>query len=257
MMGSSTLSSRSSKANVSTSHQRIDVRGIDVDLIRKDIKNLHVGVYPPDGRVRVAAPLHLDDEAIRLAVITRLTWIRKQQTRFRQQQRQSSREMVTGESHYYQGRRYRLDVIEWDGPPRVTLTNNTRLEIRVRPGTDRTKREAVLHNWYRDRLREQISTLLMMWEPRLGVTVSEVRIRKMKTRWGSCNSEAKRIWINLELAKKSPESLEYILVHELIHLRHRHHDDRFQALLDKFMPQWRRRRDELNIAPLAHADWRY
>lgn len=240
---------------MSTSHKRIAVRGVDVDLIRKDIKNLHVGVYPPDGRVRVAAPLHLEDEAIRLAVITRLSWIRKQQARFKQQQRQSDREMVTGESHYYQGQRYRLNVIEHNGPPLVRLSTNTKMELRVRPGTDRAKREAILHTWYRDRLREQVASLLTIWEPRVGVTVSEVRIKRMKTRWGSCNSVARRVWLNLELAKKTTECLEYVLVHELVHLRHRHHDTRFQALLDELMPQWSLRRDELNSAPLGHKEW--
>lgn len=240
---------------MSTRHQRIDVRGVEVDVIRKDIKNLHVGVYPPDGRVRVAAPLHLEADSIRLAVITRLTWIRKQQAEFKQQLRQSEREMVTGESHYYQGQRYRLNVIEHNGPPQLSLANNTKMNLRVRPNSDRAKREAIVNTWYRDRLREQIPTLLAIWEPRVGVTVSEVRIKKMKTRWGSCNAKAQRIWLNLELAKKPPESLEYILVHEMIHLRHRHHDARFRALLEELLPQWRLRRDELNMAPLAHEEW--
>ena len=233
------------------------VGGITVDIVRKDIKNLHVGVYPPNGRVRVAAPHRLDNDAIRRAIITRLRWIRRHQAQFKRQKRQSDREMVTGESHYYQGRRYRLDVIEHDAPPTVTLRNKRTMELRVRPGTDRDKREAALHAWYRGRLREQLPTLLTTWEPRLGVTVNEVRIKKMKTRWGSCNAEAKRIWLNLELAKKPPASLEYILVHEMIHLHHRHHDLHFKALLDQVMPQWSLRRDELNRAPLAHEEWVY
>jgi len=233
------------------------VAGITVEVNRKDIKNLHVGVYPPNGRVRVAAPLRLDDDAIRRAVITRLKWIRRHQNQFRNQKRQTDREMVTGESHYFQGRRYRLNVIERDEPPTVTLRNKVTMELGVRPGTDRAKREAILHTWYRTRLREQVRPLLATWEPRIGVDVNEVRIKKMKTRWGTCNADAKRIWLNLELAKKPPASLEYILVHEMIHLLHRHHDSEFRSLLDQLLPSWELRRDELNREPLGHDDWAY
>lgn len=231
------------------------VGGISVDIIRKDIKNLHIGVYPPNGRVRVAAPARLDDDAIRRAVITRLKWIRRHQSQFRNQKRQTDREMVTGESHFFHGRRYRLNVIERNEPPTVSLRNKATMELRVRPGTDREKREAVLLAWYRARLREQIPALLATWEPRIGVTVNEVRIKKMKTRWGTCNAEAKRIWLNLELAKKPPASLEYVLVHEMVHLLHRPHDDAFRALLDHLMPLWHLRREELNQQPLAHETW--
>jgi len=228
-----------------------------VEVVRKDIKNLHLGVYPPKGRVRVAVPLRLDDEAVRLAVISRLGWIRRQQSGFGQQDRQSLREMTTGESHYFQGRRYRLDVIEHDGPTSVTLPNNATMQLRVRPGTGRDKREAVLHRWYRRRLREQIPELIAAWEPVIGVEVAAWGIRKMKTRWGSCNIEARRVWLNLELAKKSPACLEYILAHEMVHLLERHHSDRFRELMDRLMPQWRLHRDELNRAPLAHEEWVY
>jgi predicted metal-dependent hydrolase len=227
-----------------------------VEVIRKDIKNLHLGVYPPNGRVRVAAPLRLDDEAVRLAIISRLGWIKRQQSSFEQQDRQSEREMVTGESHYVEGKRYRLDVIEHRGPA-VRLRNKTTIELRVRPGTDRDKREALLHRWYRQRLREQIPELFAKWEPVIGVTVGEWGIKKMKTRWGTCNVDARRIWLNLELAKKPATCLVYILVHEMIHLRERNHNDSFRELMDRFMPQWRTHRDELNRAPLAHEDWSY
>ena len=235
----------------------IHVRGTPVEIVRKDIKNLHLGVYPPNGRVRVAAPLYLDDDAVRLAVISRLGWIRRKQADFEQQNRQSQREFVTGESHYFQGRRYRLDVTEHDSPPTVRLLNNTTMALSVRPGTDRDMREAVLYRWYRRELRDQLPALLAKWEPRVGVTVADVRIRKMKTLWGSCNIEAGRIWLNLELIKKPTSCLAYVLVHEMVHLLERKHNARFQALMDRFMPQWRLYRDELNRAPLAHADWRY
>lgn len=232
------------------------IRGIPVEVVRKDIKNLHIGVYPPNGRVRVAAPLHLDDDAVRMAILSRLGWIRRQQAAFAQQERQSQREFVTGESHYFQGRRYRLDVTERDAPPTVQLLNNTRIALKVRPGADSTTREAVLHRWYRQQLRAQVPPLLACWEPNIGVTVDEVRIKKMKTLWGSCNVEAKRIWLNLELAKKPHVCLVYILVHEMVHLLERHHTDRFRVLMDRFLPQWRGYREALNSAPLAHEEWR-
>ena len=237
--------------------RRIDVRGTPVEVVRKDIKNLHVGVYPPNGRVRVAAPLRLDDDAVRLAVISRLGWIRRKQAEFEQQDRQSQREFVTGESHYFEGRRYRIDVTERDGPPTVRLLNNTTMALSVRPGADRDKREAVLHRWYRCQLRDRLPALLAKWEPKVGVQIAEVRIRKMKTCWGTCNRDARRIWLNLELAKKPASCLEYIVVHEMVHLIERHHNDRFRDLMDRLIPQWRLHRDELNRAPLAHVDWRY
>lgn len=242
---------------MSTDRRHIEIRGIRVEIVHKDIKNLHVGVYPPHGRVRVAAPLRLDDDAVRLAVISRLGWIRRRQAAFEQQERQSQREMVTGESHYFQGRRYRLNVIEHNRPPSVRLINNTTMELRIRPGSSGEKREAVLHRWYRRRLKEQFPYLLAKWEPEVGVDVTELRVKKMKTHWGTCNPEARRIWLNLELAKKPVICLEYILVHEMLHLLERHHNERFVESMDKLMPQWRLHREELNRAPLSHEDWSY
>ena len=241
----------------SSEAHRLNVRGISVEVVRKAIKNLHLGVYPPNGRVRVASPLHLDDEAVRLAVVSRLGWIRRKQAEFQRQDRQSQREFVTGESHYFQGRRYRLDVIKKAGRPAVHLPNNKRLVLRIPPGASQEFREAVLNRWYRRRLRDQLPGLVATWEPKVGVQVNEVRIKKMKTLWGSCNTQAKRIWLNLELAKKPPSCLAYILVHEMVHLIERHHNDRFYALMNALMPQWQLHRDELNRAPLAHAAWRY
>lgn len=242
---------------MATKRHTIDVRGMSVEVVRKDIKNLHIGVYPPKGHVRVAAPRRLDDEAVRLAVISRLGWIRRQQKGFDQQVRQSQREMVTGESHYYQGRRYLLDVVEQNAPSSVRIVNNTKIELRIRPGTDRDDREAVLLRWYRRRLREQIPPLLAKWEPKVGVNVAGVRIKKMKTRWGTCNSKARRIWLNLELIKKPASCLEYILVHEMVHFLERHHNEHFRDLIDELMPQWKLHREELKSAPLAHEAWKY
>ncbi|HSH49851.1 MAG TPA: SprT family zinc-dependent metalloprotease [Halomonas sp.] len=238
-----------------TSH--IEVSGISVEIRRKAIKNLHVGVYPPDGRVRVAAPRHLDDEAVRLAIVSRLGWIRRQQQGFVRQVRQSAREMVTGESHYFEGWRYRLDVVERLGNPRVRVINNGTLELRVPPGTDRAGRQQILDRWYRRQLKARITELLPHWEGVVGVKVAECRVKKMKTMWGSCTIQARRIWLNLELVKKSPRCLEYILVHEMVHLLERHHTDRFRGLMDQYMSDWRLRKAELNETPLAHEDWSY
>ena len=242
---------------MTTKRHQIEVSGIAVEVVRKDIKHLHLGVYPPEGRVRVAVPLRLDDEDVRLAVISRLGWIRGRQNGFEKQDRQSHREIITGESHYVEGRRYRLDVIEQDATPAVRVRNANTLELRVRPGTDRDKRETVLLRWYREQLAEQIPALIAKWEPVLGVTVADWRIKKMKTRWGTCNIEAGRIWLNLELAKKPPLCLEYIVVHEMVHLLERAHNDQFRAYMDRFLPQWRTCRDELARAPLAHEEWTY
>ena len=243
--------------NTKESRTHIKVQGIAVEVVRKDIKNFYIGVHPPNGRVRVSAPLHFDDDAVRMAVITRFGWIRRQQAAFERQERQSQREFVTGESHYFRGRRYRLDVVERDCPPRVWLLNNTKIGLSIRPGADRETREAVMHRWYRRSLRSELPPLLEKWETKLGVSVNEVGIRKMKTLWGSCNIEAKRIWLNLELAKKPSSCLVYILVHEMVHLFERAHNDRFRELMDKFLPQWRTYRDTLNRAPLAHEHWGY
>ncbi len=233
------------------------IGGMPVEVRRRDIRNLHVGVYPPFGRIRVSAPLRLSAEAVRLAVVTRLAWIRRQQKSFRAQARQTQRDMVSGESHYFLGRRYRLRVREAGTRPGVRMRGPATMELSVRPGSDSSAREAVLARWYREHLRELIPPLLAKWEGRVGRRAAEVRIKKMKTRWGSCNAVAHRIWLNLELAKKPPQCLEYILVHELVHFRVREHGERFRQLMDGLMPGWRRIRDELNQAPLAHEEWQY
>jgi len=243
--------------NTKTEKYHIKIRGIPVEVVRKNIKHFYIGVHPPNGYVRVSAPLHFDEDAIRMAVITRLAWIRRKQAEFAKQERQPQREFVTGESHYFEGRRYRLEVLEQDCPPKVWLPNNTKIALSVRPGTERAKRAAVMQRWYRQHLQAEVQPLLEKWEPKLGVSVNEVRIKRMKTLWGSCNIGAKRIWLNLELAKKPKMCLVYVLVHEMVHLLERDHNDRFRELMDKFLPQWRTYRNELNRAPLAYEDWGY
>ena len=235
----------------------IEIRGIFIEVVRKEIRNLHVGVYPPYGRVRVAAPTRLDAAAVRLAILSRLSWIRRQQATFERQDRQSQREFVTGESHYFAGRRYLLDVVEQPSRPTARVLNNAKLRLVVLPDADRETREAVLQRWYRTQLREQLPARHARWERRIGVPVTDLRIKKMKTLWGSCNAEAGRIWLNLELVKKPASCLVYVLVHEMIHLLERNHTDRFRALMDQHLPQWPVYRDQLNSLPLAHEDWRY
>ena len=243
--------------NTKTENYHIEVSGLSIEVVHKDIKHFYIGVHPPNGQIRVSAPLRLDDDAVRMAIISRLGWIRRKQASFVKQQRQSQREYVSGESHYFAGKRYRLKVTEQDCPPKVQLLNNTRIGLTVRPGTNRDKREAVLYEWYREHLRAQLPPLIDKWEPKMQVSVNEVRIRKMKTQWGSCNIEARRIWLNLELAKKPKSCLIYVLIHEMTHLLERHHNDRFRELMDMFLPQWRTYQDELNAAPLAYENWRY
>ena len=233
----------------------IEVAGIRIEVVRKAIKHLHIAVYPPEGRVRVAVPLWVKDEAIRLAVLERLAWIRRHQERFACQPRQSEREMVNGETHWFQGRKYRLDVREALGREAVVLKGLATMELAVKAGSEAGHRLEILDHWYRKQLKLEIAPLLAKWEPVLGVKAASWGVRKMKTRWGSCNPWAKRLWFNLELAKKPPECLEYVVVHELVHLLERHHDAHFKALMGQFLPQWPRIRDELNAAPLAHERW--
>jgi predicted metal-dependent hydrolase len=233
------------------------VGGIKVEVVRKDIKNLHLGVYPPHGRVRVAAPLVLNDEAVRLAVIDKLGWIKRQRARFVDQPRQSRREMVNGESHYVLGKRYRLRVHAHDAPARVALRGIASLDLFVRPGSNAAQRERVLLHWYREQLKALIPPLLEKWQPIVGVQATHWGIKKMKTKWGSCNPTAGRLWFNLELAKKPVQCLEYIVLHELVHLLERRHSERFTALMDGFMPNWRVCRETLNSGVLGHEVWGY
>ncbi len=231
------------------------VRGIKVEVVRKDIKNLHLGVYPPIGRVRVAVPLVISDEAVRLAVIDKLGWIKRQKAKFLQQPRQSQREMVNGESHYFLGKRYRLRVHEVAAPARVAVRGIASLDLYVRPGASAAQKEEVLNQWYRQQLKKRISPLLEKWQPILDVRASFWGVKKMKTKWGSCNTAAKRLWFNLELAKKPEVCLEYLVVHELVHLLERRHSERFTGLMDAFLPNWRVIRESLNAGVLGHEVW--
>ena len=237
--------------------QQITISNIKIDVVRKDIKNIHLAVYPPTGRVRIAAPLRVNDDSVRLFAIAKLSWIKRHQRKFEGQVRQTPRVYKNRESHYFQGKRYLLRVIEMEAAPKVVLRSKTFIDLYVRKGTPKEKCHEVMNEWYREQLKKQIPSLLEKWERKIGVRVNDCRVKLMKTKWGSCNIEKKRIWLNLELAKKPVQCLEYIVMHELVHLLERHHNEKFLAYIDKFLPNWKSLKDELNRLPVSHSDWKY
>lgn len=230
--------------------------GITIEILRKDIRNVHLSVHPPAGRVRIVAPRHSSDEAIRAFAISKLGWIRRQQARLQEQERETPREFLDRESHYVWGRRLLLRVIEVDGAPGVELSPR-RLTLRVRPRTPASKRGQVLDEWYRGQIRLALPPLLARWAHVMGVGVPRVFVQRMKTKWGSCNPRLATIRLNTELARKPPECLEYLVVHELAHLREPTHNHRFLTLMDRFLPAWQAVRQTLNRLPVRHADWEY
>lgn len=232
-------------------HQ-LEISDFIIDVVRKGIKNMHLSVYPPTGRVRIAAPLNIDDEAVRLFAISKLSWIKKNQRKFEKQERQSPRTFTERESHYFQGKRYLLRITEHEAPPKVVIKTKTHIDLFVRPDTSAEQRHSILNEWYRKQLKNQIPVLIDKWEKIIGVTVSEWGVKQMKTKWGTCNIEQKRIWVNLELAKKPINCLEYIIVHEMIHLLERHHNEYFLAYLDKYLSKWKVYKAELNDLPLSN-----
>ena len=229
---------------------------IALDVVKKDIKNIHLSVYPPTGTVRIAAPLRMNLDTIRVFAISKLGWIKKQRKKLQEQERETPREYLDRESHYFQGKRYLLKVIEKDAVPSVELKHSTMILL-MRPGADDAKKKIVVEEWYREQLKVAMQPMITQWERKLGVTVEQFNVRKMKTKWGTCSPATKTIRINLELAKKPPACLEYIVVHELMHLLEPTHNSRFIALMDQFMPKWRFHRDELNRLPVRHENWGY
>jgi predicted metal-dependent hydrolase len=230
---------------------------IEVLVVRKPIKNLHLSVLPPDGRVRVSSPLRLKDDAIRTLIATRIPWIRKHQTALQAQERQSSREYTSGESHYLFGRRYRLEVEATSGPAAVHVKNKSRLVLQMRPHLPVGKREQVFRDWYRTELRPVASALIEKWSHAIGVRPPSWTIRRMKTRWGTCQEEAARICLNLELAKKPMRCVEYVVVHELVHLMEQKHNARFLGLMTSYLPGWSGAKEELNRFILAPEKWNH
>jgi predicted metal-dependent hydrolase len=241
---------------MNTNYNTVNVGDISINVIHKDIKNVHLSVHPPQGRVTISAPLRMDMETIRLFCISKLGWIRKQQAKLKNQKRETARDYITRESHYYLGQRYLLKVVEQNIAAKVVLKHNT-IELYIRKGTSITRRKEILQKWYRQQLRMLVRQYIEKLEKKMNVKVAEIRIRKMKTKWGTCNLKANRIWLNTELAKKQIESIEYILIHEMVHLLERKHNEKFMAYMDKFLPKWKHLREELNRAPLGHVEWRY
>jgi predicted metal-dependent hydrolase len=229
-------------------HQ-ITVSGVEVSVLRKAIRHLRLGVYPPYGTVRLAAPIGASDEEIELLIANRLPWIKRQQARFEGRPRPTSQEMVSGECHYFLGQPYVLHVIERQGSARVSIHGTDAIELSVRPSSSLADRARALEHWYREQLKELVPPLLAAWQPRMRVEAAQWGIRKMRTRWGSCNIRARRIWLSLELARKPAVCLEYVVVHELVHLLERRHNQRFVAYMDQFLPTWRLARAELNRLP--------
>jgi predicted metal-dependent hydrolase len=234
--------------------EHIQLGDIRVEVQRKNNKHAHLYVYPPEGRVHISAPLHMGLDALRAFAISRLSWIKAQQRKMRAQPRETEREYLNRESHQVWGRRYLLEVIEVNAAPVVELKHSA-LVLQIRPGSDEARREALLESWYREQLRAKLPVLLGKWQPLMGVNVRRILVQRMKTRWGGCNPSTGNIRLNTELAKKPPECLEYILIHELAHLIEPTHNNRFLALMDKFMPHWRQIKDELNRLPVRHEEW--
>ena len=223
------------------------VNGIEVEVVKKNIKNIHLGVYPPEGRVRVAAPENTTDEKVRLLIISKLRWIKKQQEQFVKQDRQSKREYVSGESYYLWGQRYLLRVIEGENAySKVNIENNKYLNLYIKKGTSVEKKEVIINEWYRKQIKKEVPKIIEKWEPILGVSVNQWGVKKMHTKWGTCNSDCGRIWLNLYLAKRPHQCLEYVVVHEMIHLIEKTHNERFKELLSEHYPNWKTVKAELN-----------
>lgn len=222
---------------------------VTVDVMLKDIKNVHLSVYPPTGRVRISAPKHMSMDTIRLFAIDKMGWIKSHQRKFREQPRESPREFLPRESHYVWGKRYLLKVVEQDAAPSVELGHRI-LTLRVRTGTSTAKREELVAAWYREQIRTAVPDLIAKWEPLMKVKVRRFYVQNMRTRWGSCTPSSSALRLNTELAKKPRECLEYVVVHEMLHFLEGSHGDRFRGLMSSMLPQWQGVRAHLNDLPI-------
>lgn len=232
----------------------IRIGNIQVALTRKDIKHVHLSVHPPSGRVTLVAPKGTRPEVARAYAASKLGWIRDQQARLRGQARETPRQFIERESHYVWGRRYLLSVTEAEARPSVRMSHRC-LTLTVRPGSDSGKRAAVMHEWHKALLHDAVPELIRKWEPRLGVKVARYFLQRMKTKWGSCNHGAATIRLNTELVKKPKDLLEYVVVHEMVHLVEPTHSGRFVGLMNRHYPAWEAARLELNELPLAAESW--
>ena len=237
-------------------HAQVQLGDIAVDVVRKEIKNVHLSVHPPTGKVRIAAPSRMKLDTIRVLAISKLGWIKRQQTKLREQERESPREYLNRESHYLWGRRYLLSIEECDSRPTVEATHS-KIILRLRPGADHAKRQALMEEWYRQQIKNAAVLLVAKWERLMGVHVDRFFVQRMKTKWGSCNPTARSIRLNTDLAKKPRVCLEYILVHEMTHLLEPTHNAQFITLMDRFIPKWEFYRQMLNRLPVRHEHWSY
>jgi len=235
---------------------QIQLGDVAVAVIHKDIKNLHLSVHPPTGRVTISAPERVSMDTVRVFAISKLGWIRRQQVKLSKQDRESPREFLNRESHYVWGRRRLLKIVEKDEPPCVVCSAN-RLVLHVRPRTDARGRQKILDAWFRSQLREAAPALIEKWAKVMRVRVARFFLQRMRTKWGSCNAQSRSIRLNTDLAKKPRECLDYIVAHEIAHLLEPTHSARFIELMDSFVPDWRHRRELLNRLPLRHEDWRF
>lgn len=235
----------------------LQLGSIEVLVVRKPVKNLHLSILPPAGRVRVTSPERMKDDAIRTLLASRLPWIKHQRSKFAGQERQSERSYVSGESHYFFGKRYRLELLYKPAAPSVALKGKNRIILQVRPNSSTAKRREVMSEWYRKQLHPVVEDLIAKWQKKIGVKATGWSIKQMKTRWGTCNHKTASILINLELAKKPIACAEYVVVHELLHVIEKKHDERFMALMTKYLPKWRGTKEELNRFILSHEEWRY
>lgn len=230
---------------------QIVISNIPVEVVRKNIKNMHLSVLPPDGRVRVSAPTQLTDEAITMFVRTKLGWIKKQQEKFQQQPRQSERQYVSGETLYVWGKQYFLQV-EYSYKGNVLTLSGDKAILTVRKESSPTQRESFVNEWYRSLLKQEVAKYLPKWEKTTGLYCSSWQSKYMTTKWGTCNPTSKKIWLNLQLAKKPIECLEYVILHELAHLKVHNHGPEFTAILDQYMPYWREHKRRLNDSTLDY-----
>jgi len=231
----------------------LQIDDLHVEVVRKNIRTLRLTVHMPDGRVRVSVPLRTPDATVQELVTARRAWIQKHQANFAAREQPRQLAYVSGETHYYQGQPYEMRVHATAGPARVALRDAQYLDLYVRDDCPPEQRAKVLAAWYRQRLREQLPALLEKWQPVVGAQASAWAIKQMKTRWGTCNIQARRIWLNLELIKRPLPCLEYVIAHELTHLHERYHNARFWGLMDQFMPDWRQYKAELNRVSLRAA----
>lgn len=235
--------------------EKVKIGNFEVTIVKKDIKNFHLSVLPPLGKVRVAVPNKTDNEAIRLFILSKTPWIKKQIKKFKDQERESQREFISGESHYFKGQRYILNVKYHNSSPKIVIRNKTNIDFYIKKGLSREKREEAFYKWYRNELISILSEIIIKWENKLGVKTNEHKVKKMKTKWGTCNQKNKRIWLNVELIKKPLIHLEYVVLHELVHLIERTHNEVFLFYMDNHMPQWRTYREELNSLSLSYQKW--